>query len=88
MVRIRFSLFFVYFLLNDHILDANGNRSTADISRALGMFEDCLWQQADMISDWMIETMQEIVNKLNKAERTFIFTIPDVHINDRKTERD
>ena len=82
MVRIRFSPFFVYSLLNDHILDADGNRSTADISRALGMFEDCLWQQADIISDWIIETMQEVVNKLNKADRRSILTMIDVHMDD------
>ena len=38
-------------------------------------------QQTDRISDWMIETMQEIAIKLNKAERGFI---PDVHIVDEE----
>ena len=54
-------------------LDADGNESTASISRALGMFQGCWRRQADGISDWMIETMQEIVSKLNKAERGFFF---------------
>jgi len=64
-------------------LDADGNDSAASISRTLGMFQDGLRQQADRISDWMIETMQEIVSKLNKAERRFIH-IPDVHIDDHE----
>jgi hypothetical protein len=38
---------------------------------------------ADRISDWMIETMQEIVSKLNKAERRFI-PMPDVQIDDQE----
>ena len=32
--------------------------------------------------------MQEVASKLNKAERTSIFTIPDVHIDDMSSERD
>ena len=84
MVRILLFPFFVYFLLNGHTLDADRNEPTVVISRALGMLQDCLWQEADRISDWMIETMQEIVNKLNKAERTFILTMPDVHTDDRE----
>ena len=64
-------------------LDADGNGCAASISRTLGMFHDGLRQQTDRISDWVIETMQEIVSKLNKAERRFI-PMPDVHIDNQE----
>ena len=61
-------------------LDADGNESGASISRALGMFMMTGGNGGDRITDRMIESMQEIVSKLNKAERRFI-PMPDVHID-------
>ena len=37
----------------------------------------------DTMSDWVAESMQEIVRKMNKAERGFIL-IPSVHIDDQE----
>ena len=76
MVRILLFPFFVYFLLNGHTLDADRNEPTVVISRALGMLQDCLWQEADRISDWMIETMQEIVNKLTRQNVRLFLLCP------------
>ena len=64
-------------------LDADGNESAASISRALGMFQDGQRLRVDRISDWMIETMQDIAIKLNKAERKFI-PITDVRIDEEE----
>jgi hypothetical protein len=61
--------------------DSDGNELSAIISRALGMFRRGLRYQADKISDWVIESMQEIVTKMNQAERR-LFLIPNVHIDD------
>jgi hypothetical protein len=61
--------------------DADGNEAATGISRTLGTALISWQQSADTMSDWVIESMQEIVNKLNKAERRFI-PIPDVHIDD------
>ena len=60
--------------------DTDGNESSAGISRALGVFRGSLRQQADRISDWVIESMQEIVTKMNQAECT-LFPIPNIHID-------
>jgi hypothetical protein len=60
-------------------LDADGNEAVTCISHALGMALIGWRQLADIMSDWVIETMQEIVSKLNKAER-----MPDVHIDDQE----
>ncbi len=61
-------------------LDSDGNESAAGISSALGMFQVGSRQQADRISDWMIESIQGIVSKMNKAERA-LFPIPNVHMD-------
>jgi hypothetical protein len=49
--------------------DKDGNESTASISDALGMFQVGLRQQTGTMSDPVIESLQEIVSKMNKAER-------------------
>jgi hypothetical protein len=48
---------------------ADENEPIASISSALGMFKVGLRQQADTISDSVIESIQEIVSKMNEAER-------------------
>jgi hypothetical protein len=63
--------------------DADGDKAATGISRALGMALIDWRQSADITSDWVLETMQEIVSKLNKAERRFI-PISDVHIDDQE----
>ena len=65
-------------------LDADGNEAEIGISRALGMAL-IGWRQSavDTMSDRMAESMQEIVRKLNKAERWFI-PIPSVRIDDHE----
>jgi hypothetical protein len=63
--------------------DADGDEAATGISRALGMALIDWRQSADITSDWVLETMQEIVSKLNKAERRFI-PISDVHIDDQE----
>ena len=73
--------------------DTDGKESSASISSALGMFRDDWRQQTTriLIPDWVIESMQEIVRKMNQVERTlFKFSIPNVHIDDcsGNTERD
>ncbi len=37
------------------------------------------FQSADKMSDWMVESMQEIVSKLKKEQRRFSYT--DVHVD-------
>jgi hypothetical protein len=63
--------------------DADGNEAATGISRALGMALIDWRQSVDITSDWVLETVQEIVSKLNKAERR-LFPIPDVHIDDQE----
>jgi hypothetical protein len=63
--------------------DADGNEAATGISRALGMALIGWRQSANIMSDWMLESVQEIVSKLNKAERRFI-PIPNVHIDDQE----
>ena len=63
------------------ISDAEGNEAATGISRALGMALIGWRQSPNIMPDRVLESMQEIVNKLNKAERMFI-PIPDVHIDD------
>jgi hypothetical protein len=48
---------------------ADGNESAASISSALGMFQVGWRQQVGTMSDWVIESIQDIVSKKNKAER-------------------
>ena len=60
---------------------ADGNESTARISDALGMFQIGRQHQADTMSDWAIESVQDIVSKLNRAERA-LFPTPNIHIDD------
>jgi hypothetical protein len=64
-------------------LDADRNEAGVGISRALGMAL-IGWRQSavDTMSDWVAESMQEIVGKLNKADCRFI-PIPSVHIDDQ-----
>ena len=64
-------------------LDADGNEAEIGISRALGMAL-IRWRESvvDTMSDWVAESIQEIVGKVNKAERRFI-PIPSVHIDDQ-----
>ena len=59
--------------------DTDGNESSAGLLRALGVFRGNLRQQVDRISDRAIESIQEIVIKMNQAERT-LFSIPNVLI--------
>ena len=52
--------------------NADGNDPSASISRALGVFRGGLQQQADRMYenfDWVIESREEIVTKMNHAER-------------------
>ena len=63
--------------------DADENEATTGISHALGMALIGWRQSADITSDRVLETMQKIVSKLNKAERRFI-PIPDVHLDDQE----
>jgi hypothetical protein len=63
--------------------DADGNEVATGISRALGMALIGWRQSVDIMSDWVLESIQEIVSKLNKAERRFI-PIPDVHVDDQE----
>ena len=65
-------------------LDADGNDAENGISRALGMAL-IRWRESavDTMSDWVAESMQEIVGKVNKAERRFI-PIPSIHIKDQE----
>ena len=50
-------------------LYVEGNESAASISGALGMFHVGQQQQTDTTFNWVIESIQEIVSKMNKAER-------------------
>jgi hypothetical protein len=87
MVRILFVPFFLRFLLNVHIPDADGNESATGISRALGMALIGWRQSADTMSDWVIESMQEIVSELKKEQRRlFLYRCPRRHSGN--TERD
>jgi hypothetical protein len=47
----------------------DGNESAASIPSALGMFQLSWGQRAYTMSDWAIESIQEIVSKMNEAER-------------------
>ena len=61
---------------------SDGNESVENISGALGMFQAGWRRQEVTMPDWVIESIQEIVSKINKAERE-LFLIPDVQIDDR-----
>ena len=45
------------------------------------MFQVGRQHQADTMSDWAIESVQEIVSKLNRAERALSPTL-NIHIDD------
>jgi hemolysin-activating ACP:hemolysin acyltransferase len=49
--------------------DADGNEAATGISRALGMALIGWRQSADTMSDWVVESMQEIVIELKKEQR-------------------
>ena len=62
---------------------ADENEAATGISRALGMALISWRQSGDTMSDCVVESLQEIVNKLNKAERRSI-SMPDVLIDDQE----
>jgi hypothetical protein len=49
--------------------DTDGNEAATDISRALGMALIYWRQFVDTTSDWVVESMQEIVSELKKDQR-------------------
>jgi hypothetical protein len=49
--------------------DADGSEAATVISRALGMALIGWRQLADTMSDWVAESMQEIVSELKKEQR-------------------
>jgi len=49
--------------------DADGKEAATGISRALGMALIRWRQSADITSDWVLESMQEIVGELKKEQR-------------------
>ena len=51
--------------------------SAPSMSGALGMFQVVWRQHAGTMSDWVIESIQEIVSTMNKAERG-LFSICNV----------
>ena len=56
--------------------DADGNESATGISRALGMALFG-WRRSDTMSDWVVESMQEIVRELKKEQRRlFLYRCP------------
>lgn len=59
--------------------EADGSESSASNSRAPGVFRGGLRQQADRISDWVIESMPRTVTKLNQAERKLFFYTQCLH---------
>jgi hypothetical protein len=66
---------------------ADGDESAAsilDIQNVLGTFQarDSR-RQADTMSDRAIESTQEVVSRMNKAERG-LFPAPNVHVDDRE----
>jgi hypothetical protein len=69
MVRNRFVPLFLRLLLNVYIPDADGNEAATGISRALGMALIGWRQSADTMSDWVVESIQEIVSELKKEQR-------------------
>jgi hypothetical protein len=48
---------------------ADRNEAATDISRALGMALIVWRQSVDTMSDWAVESMQEIVSELKKEQR-------------------
>jgi hypothetical protein len=57
--------------------DADGNESATGILRALGMALIGRLQSGDTMSDWVVESMQEIVSELKKEQRTlFLYRCP------------
>jgi hypothetical protein len=67
--------------------DADGNEAATGISRALGMVIIGWQPSADIMSDWAVESMQEIVSELKKEQRRlFLYRCP--HRQPGNTERD
>ena len=64
-------------------LDVEENELVASMLGALGMFHVGWQERVNTMSDWVIESMQEIVSKMNKAERE-LPPIPNVHIDYRE----
>jgi hypothetical protein len=69
-------------LLAAERLHTDGNESAASISGALGTFQVGWRQQTNTMSDRVIESIQEIVSKMNEAGRES-FPICDVLVDDR-----
>jgi hypothetical protein len=61
-----------------------GNESAASISGALGMFQVGWRQEADTMSDCVIESIQEIVSKMNKAERVLFHICGVIIVDDQR----
>ena len=59
-------------LAADHTC-ADGKGLAPGIWGALGTFQVGWRQQADAMSDWVIESIQETVISINKAERALFF---------------
>ena len=71
MVRIRSAPFFLRFLLDVNIsADTDSDNTTTGISRTLGMALIGWPQSIDTMSDWVVESLQEIVSELKKEQRT------------------
>ena len=62
---------------------SDGNESLESISGALGTFQVGWRLPADTMSDSVIVSIQEIVSKINKAERG-LFSIPNGQIDDKE----
>ena len=62
---------------------SDGNETLESISGALGMLRVGWRHPADIMSDSVIVSIQEIVSKINKAERG-LFSIPDGQIDDKE----
>jgi hypothetical protein len=57
--------------------DVDGNEAATEISRALGMGLIGWRQSVDTTSDWVVESMQEIVSELKKEQRRlFLYQCP------------
>jgi hypothetical protein len=64
-------------------LDGNESAATSSISGALGMSQASWIKQADTMSDWAVESIQEVVSEMNKAERV-LFPMCNVLIDGRE----
>jgi hypothetical protein len=69
--------------------DSDGNEAATGISRALGMALIGWLELADTMSDWVAESMQEIVNELKKEQRMlFLYQCPRRQPEPGNTEHD